>query len=181
VSPEFSSFLGGVAALGIVAVICAALAFISLVFTVKHLLRYLTARAIDKVVAAGERQVVNGVTHVAKEVAEDLRKHDPKRLEADVTKLAEQKRGDLAVADVMAGLQLSQFQAQETLARLVRRKVCTIQTGPLGTRYLFEAFLPRQQITRCSFCDTQFSTPKENGSCPNCGGVIETQTVLQTS
>lgn len=166
---------------GIIVVILAALAFMSLVFTIKHLLRYLTARAVDKVVEAGERQVMKGVTHVAKEVAEDLRKHDPKRLEADVTRLAEQKQGTLAIADVMSGLQLSQFQAQETLARLVRRKVCTIQTGPLGSRYLFEAFLPRQTVIRCTFCDTDFERATETGSCPNCGGKIESVTVLQTS
>lgn len=168
--------LGGAALVAIVGIIAAALAVISLVFFVKMLLRSLAARAM----VVGERQLVKGVTHLAKEAAEEARKNDPKRQEAEVTALAEKKRGSLAVADVIASLQMSQFQAQETLARLVRRKVCTIHNGPLGARYVFEAFLPRQQVLRCAFCDAEFAEPVE-GNCPNCGGKVETVTVVQPS
>jgi rubrerythrin len=179
VSSEWTSFLGGAAIVVALLSIAALVGFLSLVFTVKHLLRYVAGRAVDRVVQAGERQVMKGVGQVAKGVAEEVRKHDPKRLEADVTRLAEQRQGNLAVADVMAALQLSQFQAQEALARLVRQRVCTIQPGPLGTRYLFEAFLPRQQVHRCPFCETQFAQPSDHNNCPNCGGKIENQTVLK--
>ncbi|MBT9587648.1 hypothetical protein IV102_30185 [bacterium] len=179
----------------------AALAVLFTVRAVKWFLRFLAARAVSGILQVGERQLgrVVGVgekhldkaleaggKEIAKGVAslaEDARKNDPKRLESEVARLAQENQGVLTVAKVMADLQLPQFKSQEILARLVRSRVCKMDQGPLGSRYLFEAFLATTQQFRCPFCENTFTVCPENRICTNCGGNISAEVVqvLQSS
>jgi len=105
-------------------------------------------RTIDQVVKAGERQLVAGVSSLSSSVKEEMRRNDPRRQEADISKLARQHQGRVTVADVMASLDLPQDTASRTLEGLVKRGACRpVQDEASGTVYLFEAFLPRRQVT----------------------------------
>lgn len=171
-----STFLGvsAVVVLGLVAL--AAVSIIALTMTVRHLLRFAAARAIDRVVQAGERQVVSA----AKSVAADMQKRDPKRIEADVTRLAQTRQGCVSVADVMAALDVPQSTAQDCLAALVRRKVCRVKMGEKSASYIFENFLPKETVRQCEFCGTDFGG-KEVVNCPNCGGAVSKKEVRKES
>jgi len=169
------------------------------ILMVKWFLRYLAQRTVSGLLQVGERQIgrVVGVgekhldraleaggKEIAKgvaAVAADVRKNDPKRLEVEATRLAESRQGVLTVAEVMSGLELPQFKAQQVLAGLVRSKVCKIDSGPLGTRYLFEAFQARVEEFRCPFCEKTFSVCPDNRICDSCGGAIRSQVVPANS
>lgn len=181
--------------MAVLLVIVAAIAVISLVFTVKWFLRYLASRTVAGLMQVGERQLGRvvgvGEKHLDKaleaggkeiakgvaKVAEDMRKNDPKRIETEITRLAREKQGVVAVADVMASLELPQFKAQQALAGLVRNRVCKIETGPLGSRYIFEAFLKKVEQFRCPYCETTYPEAPETGICASCGGSIQKETV----
>ena len=153
---------------------------LALVLTIRGLIRYVAARTVDRVVQAGERQLMKGVGQVAKSVAEEVRKNDPKRLEPEVARLAESKRGVLTVADVMAACDVSKIVAQGCLGNMVRKKVCKIELGKGESlsRYVFEAFRAKRTFLACEYCETEFPSDVTGTNCPNCGGKLSSKTVL---
>ena len=159
------------AAIALAMVALAAFSVFLLTWTVRSLLRMMAARAIDRVVQAGERQVRDGVAHVAKSVAADMKKRDPKAIEAQVVQLAQKQRGKLSVADIIAALEVPQLTAQQCLTGMVQRKLCRPKQEGTATLYLFENFLAVREVRWCPFCETEF--PKDDApNCPNCGGQI---------
>lgn len=153
---------------------------VALVLTIRGLIRYVAARTVDRVVQAGERQLMKGVGQVAKTVAEEVRKNDPKRLEPEVARLAETRKGVVTVADVMAACDVSKLVAQECLGNLVRKKVCKIELGKGESlsRYVFESFRQKRTFLACDYCETEFGTDATGSSCPNCGGKLTQKTAL---
>ena len=160
--------------LGLFAV--AALSIIMLTWTVRSLLRMMAARAVDRVVQAGERQVRDGVVHVATSVAADMKKRDPKRIEPEVAQLAEKRQGKLTVVDIVAALEVPSLTAQECLASMVRKKLCRPKSDSSGTVYLFDNYLPTREVRLCPFCETEFPND-DSPNCPNCGGAITVKQV----
>jgi len=136
-------------------------------------------RTIDQVVKAGERQLVAGVSSLSSSVKEEMRRNDPRRQEADISKLARQHQGRVTVADVMASLDLPQDTASRTLEGLVKRGACRpVQDEASGTVYLFEAFLPRRQVTACDYCSATFQETDPDQPCPNCGATLTRKQIV---
>ncbi len=154
-------------------VAAACFALISFLWFMKRMLRFLTARAVDQVVAAGERQLVKGVS----KIAEGVKKADPARIDTEVARLAKERQGVLTVSEVMASLQMSQFDSQEALARAVRKRLCKIEAAVTGSRYVFDSFLPTSEQVHCPFCDTLFNEAPADMTCGNCGGALSKKIV----
>ncbi len=135
-------------------------------------------RAVDQVVRAGERHLVTGVGTLASTVQEEMRRNDPRRQEADISRLARDQAGRLTVADVMAGLDLPQDRAERTLEGLASRGVCRVRAEETGKLYLFEAFLPRREVALCDYCGATFEDAEPDLTCPNCGAALTRKQIL---
>ncbi len=136
-------------------------------------------RTIDQVVQAGERQLVAGVSSLSTTVKEEMRKNDPRRQEADISKLARQRQGRVSVSDVMAALDLPQDTALRTLEGLAKRGTCRASREEGGGMvYLFEAFLPRRQVTSCDYCGGTFQEADPDQPCPNCGATLTRKRIV---
>lgn len=176
-----------VAALGIVVLIVSGLLVLWLLyFTIRRLLFSATHRAIDKVVDramdVGEKHLVSGVGTLTKTVGEQIRKSDPRRLEADVSALARKRKGRVGVADVMAELDLPQDMASKTLEGLARQGACRASTDETGTKlYLFSAFLERRAVLACDYCGGTFqdADADPDAPCPNCGAKLAHKSVVE--
>ena len=168
-----------VAGIGVVGlIVVAAVCVIALTLTIRSILRMMAARAIDRVVQVGANHVRDGVVQVAKSVAEDVKKRDPKRIEAEVIRIAEQRNGKVTSADVIAALDVPQLTVQQCFSSMVSRKMCRPKAEGTTTYYIFENYLPTKELCLCPFCETEF--PKgETGDCPNCGGKITSKVVKQ--
>ena len=174
----------GVAALGIVVMVLSGLVVLALLyFTIRRLLFSATHRALDKVVDramdVGEKHLVRGVGTLTKTVGEQIRKSDPRRLEADVSALARKRKGRVGVADVMAELELPQDMASKTLEGLARKGTCQASTDETGTKvYLFSAFLERREVLACEYCGGSFQDADPDAPCPNCGAKLAPRSVV---
>lgn len=174
----------GVAALGIVVMVVAGVAFLwALYALIRHLLWRATHqvlnRAVDRVVDVGERHLVSGVGTLTKTVGEEIRKNDPRRLEADVSRLAQERKGRISVADVMAKLDLAQDVASRTLEGLAKRGVCRPTPEEGGSLvYLFDSFLPRRQVVACDYCGGSFGDADPSQPCPSCGASLTRKSVV---
>jgi hypothetical protein len=136
-------------------------------------------RTVDQVVQAGERHLVSGVGTLARSVQEEMRKNDPRRQEADISRLAKARSGRITVADVMAGLDLPQDRAERTLDGLASRGVCRVTIEEEGGKaYLFEAFMARRDVACCDYCGGSFEDAETDHPCPNCGAVLTRKNIL---
>lgn len=173
-----------IALLGILAVLGAGLLLAWMVYLLIRRLIWKTThrvldRTVDQVVQAGERHLVSGVGTLARSVQEEMRKNDPRRQEADISRLAQGKSGRLTVADVMAGLDLPQDRAERTLEGLASRGVCRVTSGEEGGKaYLFEAFMARRQVACCDYCGGSFEEVDADQPCPNCGAILTRKQIL---
>lgn len=133
-------------------------------------------RAVDKVVDAG----VSGVSTVAKNVTDEMRKNDPRRLEAEVSRLAKGRKGRVSVSDVMADMDIAQPVAERTLQGLARRGVCQQRTEEDGAVvFLFTAFRPRRDVTLCDYCGGTFDQADATQPCPSCGATLTRKSVVE--
>lgn len=168
----------GVALVGFLAVLLAGLVVLWLGYRLLKGLLWKTThhvldRAVDQVVQAGERQLVSGVGTVSRTVSEEMRKNDPRRQEADVSRLAQAREGRLGLPEVMAELDLPQDSAARTMEGLARRGLCRVEKGEgQGTMYVFAAFLPRLAVLACDYCGGTFQEADPDQPCPNCGAAL---------
>lgn len=133
-------------------------------------------RAVDKVVDAG----VSGVSTVARNVNDEMRKNDPRRLEAEVSRLAKSRQGRISVSDVMADMDIAQPVADRTLQGLARRGVCQQRTEEDGSVvFLFTAFRPRRDVTLCDYCGGNFDTADATQPCPSCGATLTRKSLVE--
>lgn len=132
-------------------------------------------RAVDKVVDAG----VSGVSTVAKNVTEEMRKNDPRRLESEVSRLAKSRQGRISVSDVMADMDIAQPVAERTLQGLARRGVCQQRSEEDGSVvFLFAAFRPRRDVTMCDYCGGTFEDAEATAPCPSCGATLTRKSLV---
>lgn len=161
--------------LALVAITIAAASIAALAFTLRSLSRYfvgyVAARATDKVLDLGSK----GVVSAAKSVANEMKRHDPKRLEAEVIKLAQSKNGKVTLSDVVAACDCPSATAQQCFGSLIRQKLCRPKSEGHLTYYIFENYLKTATVKSCPFCETQFPVRSDESTCPNCGGAIETK------
>jgi len=173
-----------IALLGILAILGAGLLLVWMVYLLVRRLVWKTThrvldRTVDQVVRAGERHLVSGVGNLTQSVQEEMRKNDPRRQEADISRLARDKAGRITVADVMAGLDLPRDRAERTLEGLASRGVCKVTSGEGGGKaYLFEAFMARREVACCDYCGGSFEEADPDQPCPNCGAALTRKQVL---
>lgn len=171
----------GIAAVGLILLVLAGVVVIWLGYVlIRRLLWQATHRvlnrAVDKVVDAG----VSGVSTVAKNVSEDMRKNDPKRLESEVSRLAKSRQGRLSVSDVMADMDIAQPVADRTLQGLARRGVCQQRTEEDGSVvFLFAAFRPRRNVTVCDYCGGTFEDADAAAPCQACGATLTRKSLVE--
>lgn len=175
----------GVAAVGLLVLVAAGVLVLWLGYVlIRRLLWQATHRvldrAVDKVVDAGVSGVSTVATTVARNVGEEMRKNDPRRLEAEASRLAKERQGRVAVSDLMADLDVSYAVAEQTLKNLARRGACQASTAEDGALiFLFSAFRPRRQVTACDYCGGQFEDADAAGPCPSCGATLTRKQVVE--
>jgi len=99
----------------------------------------------------------------------------PEQVRADIMESARRKNGELAFSDIEARLGRRIRVARPVLEQM-QAEGLSRRTGASGSDYfVFPHLQPRLTVRFCKYCDAEFPITEENDSCPNCGGVLETQ------
>lgn len=171
--------LGVAALIGVIVFVAVAvLAVIALVFIVRRLLHGLAYRVVDRAVDKAMDVGVEGVKSLSKNVSTEMKKSNPQRMEADVTRVARQRQGRVAVSDVMAELDLTQPVAERCLEGLARRGVCKMVLEGTSKVYLFATFQKRKNVLACDFCGGSFDDADASAPCPSCGASLVARTIV---
>ncbi|MCE1245125.1 MAG: hypothetical protein LWY06_00605 [Firmicutes bacterium] len=139
----------------------------------------LANKVVDRALDVGEKGVVTGATAVSKMVGDELTKNDPKKMGAEITKIAQKYNGEITISHVISELGLTNDQAQRHLWNLTSQKVCHTEIKNKQKVYVFPGFKEKRKIKVCEYCETTFELEDVRNECPSCGGTLKiiTQTV----
>jgi hypothetical protein len=97
----------------------------------------------------------------------------PGTLASRITELASQNHGEIAVAQVMAALNLPRDAVAAGLDRLVSDGQCHPEAREGGTVYIFPTLQQHKVVRKCAYCGNTFPVKEPLEKCPNCGGKLE--------
>jgi rubrerythrin len=134
----------------------------------------IAAKAADRVLNVGEKELVKGIEGAKKAAMES----DPRRMATEVTRLAKAHKGELTVSTVMAGMTVTEDLARKTLESLERRKLCVSRDNGGQKFYMFPAFKDRRQVKVCDFCESTYEMSSAKNACPSCGAELRITTAF---
>ena len=97
----------------------------------------------------------------------------PGVLAARLADLAAQNRGEIAVSQAMAALDLSHDVVTAGLDRLVSDGQCRPEARQDGTVYVFPGLQQHKLVRKCAYCGNTYPVKDPLEKCPNCGGKLE--------
>jgi len=139
----------------------------------------LANKVVDRALDVGEKGVVSGATAVTKMVGEEMTRNDPKKMAAEITKLAQKYKGELTIPHVISELGLTNDQAQRHLWNLTSQKVCHTEIKDKQKVYIFPGFREKRKVKVCEYCETVYELEDVRNECPSCGASLKitTQTI----
>jgi Zn finger protein HypA/HybF involved in hydrogenase expression len=97
----------------------------------------------------------------------------PSALMAQITSLAADHDGELAVSQVMAGFGATEPAATAALAELAQKGQCRREARADQVVYVFPGLKEHKMVRKCAFCGSTFPVKQALQKCPNCGGALE--------
>lgn len=97
----------------------------------------------------------------------------PSSLAVQITSLAADHDGELAISQVMSALGATESAATAALAELAQKGQCRREAHADQVVYVFPGLKEHKMVRRCAYCGSTFPVKQALQKCPNCGGALE--------
>ena len=121
----------------------------------------------------GERELSKGWNTFKQTLDRELLAGSPERLDRVMVKLAQRRKGEVAVVDAVAELEVPTHVARESLERLRSRDLCERRDDDgAGERFVFPAFKEQRSVKLCDYCESVFEPDEADSACLACGAPL---------
>ncbi len=100
----------------------------------------------------------------------------PSALAVQITSLAADNNGELALSQVMSSFGATELDAAAAFAELVQKGQCRREARADQVIYVFPGLKERMMVRKCAYCGSTFPVKQALQKCPNCGGALRLAT-----